>query len=311
MHAFLILALALWPDASAPRRMWRPPAQTTLSDWIWGPGGAERAPRPPFHFVRENLGGTNPKIDVRDARGALWTVKFGGEVHSETFASRLLYAAGYAVEPVYYVREGAVVGAHGLKRARPFLSRGGHFTNARFKLRDGAALAYADGLQWSWIDNPFLGSRELSGLKILMMLVSNWDAKDARDGRGSNTAVFVDGGTYLYGFTDWGSAMGRWGGFFQRSRWDSGRYRRQSRRFVRDAGGGRLVWGFRGKHGGDIAGGIAVEDVRWLVPYLSRITDEQLRAGLASSGATQAEAVTFTSAIRARITRLERIAGMQ
>ena len=48
-----------------------------------------------------------------------------------------------------------------------------------------------DAHGWAWHDNPFVGTHELNGLKILMMLVSNWDNKDVRDvARGSNTAIF-------------------------------------------------------------------------------------------------------------------------
>src|SRR5580765_8562634 len=90
--------------------LWRAPHRMTTSDWVWGPGGEQKAPQPPFTFVKENLGGTNPKVDVRDARGRKWTVKFGGEVHTEVFASRLLYAVGFAAESTYYVSEGVISG---------------------------------------------------------------------------------------------------------------------------------------------------------------------------------------------------------
>ena len=65
----------------------------------------------------------------------------------------------------------------------------------------------------SWNDNPFLGSRELHGLKILVMLLSNWDTKDRRDAaRGSNTAIFerrVGGWRHeaRYLITDWGGSI--------------------------------------------------------------------------------------------------------
>jgi len=46
--------------------------------------------------------------------------------------------------------------------------------------------------------------------------------------------------------------------------------------------------------------------VAWLVRYLGRINDEQLRAGLLASGATSEEAGCFTAAIRDRIEQLRR-----
>jgi hypothetical protein len=252
-------------------------------------------------------------VDVRDAQGARWIVKFGAEIHTDTFASRLLAAVGYVAEPTYFVGEGVVIGVHGLKRAKPYFTADGRFRSARFKLQDNRLMAYADEYRWSWTDNPFLGSHELNGLKILIMLVSNWDTKDARDGGGSNTAVFVRPGpeplTYLYAFNDWGASLGGWGGFFKRDKWDPALYQRETRHFVEGVRDGCVVWGFRGKHEHDITSGITVEDVRWLTPYLARISDEQLRAGLLASGASEYYAGSLTRSIRARIRQLQSVAG--
>src|SRR5689334_1953203 len=75
--------------------LWQSSAEITLSDWIWGPGGEARAPQPPFEFLEEDLKGTNAKIEVRDAKGDQYIAKFGGNNHSDVFASRLLHALGY------------------------------------------------------------------------------------------------------------------------------------------------------------------------------------------------------------------------
>lgn len=281
----------------------------TASDWTWGPGGKEGAPVPPFEFVKEDLGGTNPKVKVRDALGRVWRVKFGSEVHSETFSTRLVTAAGYFLYPTYYVSEGVIAGVHDLKRARPFISADGQFRYAAFKFHDEKTLPYADEYNWTWTDNPFLGSHELNGLKILMMLASNWDAKDATDKEG-NTSVFLRkaDSAYLYSFTDWGATMGKWGSVSTRTKWDCINYARDTKDFVKREKDGVIEWGYSGKHKEDITRGIRVEDVRWLLPYLSPITDEELSAGLAASGATAEEAACFTRAIRERIQVLERVA---
>jgi len=307
------LAVAALPCAGADSNavLWRPPAKITIHDWIWGPGGQARAPKPPFEFLAEDLNGTNAKIKVRDAKGDQWTVKFGGENHSEVFASRLLYALGYVTEPNYFVTSGVVTGAHDLKRAKPFIGKDGGFRRARFKLRDHKALAHAEGRTWSWDDNPFVGTQELNGLKILLMLTSNWDAKDSRDGRGSNTSVYSKPGSedqFLYAFDDWGATMGRWGGFFKRDKWNPAGYQQQTRRFVRTANQG-IEWGYRGKHGKDITSGISPGDVRWLLTYLSDVTDEELRAGLRASGAREAEIDVYTRSLRGRIAQLESVSA--
>lgn len=316
MWLFVSFALswAALPCAGADAKpvLWQAPGEIAMRDWVWGGGGEAHAPKPPFEFVEEDLKGTNPKIKVKDAKGDRWTVKFGGENHSDVFASRLLHALGYVTEPSYFVAGGVIAGAHDLRRAKPFLGKDGAFRYARFKLRDRNILAHVDGATWSWNDNPFTSTPELNGLKILLMLTSNWDAKDGRDGAGSNTGVYtrqgLAGQTY-YAFDDWGATMGKWGGFFERDKWDPAGYREQSRNFVRVTPAQTLEWGYRGKHGKDVTTGIGIGDVRWLLTYLSRVTDAELQAGLRASGATEPEIAVYTAAIRERITQLEHVAA--
>lgn len=228
------------------------------------------------------------------------------------FASRLLYATGYLAEPSYYVASGVIAGAHNLKRAKAFIAKDGNFSRARFKLHD-KTLARVDDKTWTWVDNPFSGSHELNGLKVLMMLTSNWDAKDARDGKGSNTSVYSGkssvGTEFFYSFDDWGATMGKWGGFFGRDKWDPDGYRRQSKSFARMGASQRIEWGYRGKHGKEVTAGISPEDVRWLLTYLAPVTDEYLRAGLRASGASEAQINAYVPSIRGRIEQLRRISS--
>ena len=311
---YLLLAAAL-PCAAADIKplLWQQPGNITVADWTWGPGGEARAPRGPFAFVEEDLKGTNPKIKVRDTRGEQWIVKFGGEDHSEVFAARLLFAMGYAAQPSYFVRSGVITGVHGLKRARLFVGKQGEFAYARFKMHESKKVTRVEGADWSWTNNPFVGSHELNGLKILMMLLSNWDAKDSRDGKGSNTAVYSKpgpgGDQLVYSFDDWGATLGKWGGFFSRDKWNADGYSEQTRAFASSSDGQAIRWGYRGKHGKDITSGIRIEDVRWLVTYLSTVTDEELRAGLQASGATAAQIDVYTQSIRQRISQLQRLCG--
>jgi hypothetical protein len=308
-----LILFALAGVCATAQVLWRDPRPTTISDWTWGPGGEPMFPRPPFQFVKEKLTGTNPKVEVRDAAGRLWTVKFGAEVNADTFCPRLLNALGYAAQPTFFVRSGSIGGVHDLKRARHFVSKDGSFQSARFKLREHHAKDDADSKSWSWVDNPFVGTHELGGLKILIMLLSNWDAKDARDGEGSNNEILepAESSSSWYAVTDWGASLGKSGGFFKRDRWDWNGYRVQTASFVRMAPDGAIDWGFNGKHGRDITAGVGLGEVRWLVPYLSRITDEELQVGLTVSGASVGVAREYTRLIRERIVQLQRVAQSQ
>jgi hypothetical protein len=309
-----LLCAAALPCAAADANavLWVQPANLTVADWTWGPGGDKRAPKAPFEFLEEDLKGTNAKIKVRDANGEHWTVKFGGEDHGDVFAARFLYAMGYQAQASYFVRNGVIAGAHGLKRAKPFLRKNGEFRYGRFKLRESKKMAIVEDGDWSWTDNPFVGTPQLNGLKVLMMLMSNWDATDKRDGKGSNTPVFAvstsEGKQLRYAFTDWGATLGKWGGFFSRDKWNAAGYSAQTASFVR-VDGGALRWGYHGKHAADITSGIRIEDVQWLMQYLARVSDEQIRAGLEASGALPWETDIYARSIRERISQLQRVAG--
>jgi hypothetical protein len=101
--------------------------------------------------------------------------------------------------------------------------------------------------------------------------------------------------------------MGRWGGP-GRSKWDCEGYAQQTRDFVKGVKHGEVEWGYRNPlHSDDITKGIIVEDVAWLLSYLGRITDEQLRAGLEASGAKPKEIECFAKAIRRRIDQLDAV----
>src|SRR5215203_4960320 len=179
------------PLTSARAIIWRDPGPAESLDLAAGPGGPQGAPVPPFQFVEEHGAGTFPCVSVRDARRQLWRVKWGDEVHTEVFAARLAWAAGYFVEVNYFVPSGRIEGADTLQRAGECIRADGSFQNARFELDEPGVVKHFDEHSWAWNDNPFVGTRELNGLKIVMMLLSNWDNKDVRDvARGSNTAIF-------------------------------------------------------------------------------------------------------------------------
>jgi hypothetical protein len=143
------------------------------------------------------------------------------------------------------------------------------------------------------------------------MLMSNWDAKDARDGKGSNTAVYSkpgpQGAQLYYAFDDWGATFGKWGGFFSRDKWNADGFTRQTRAFANCSDGQTIRWGYRGKHSKDVTSGIRLDDVRWLLTYLSGVTDAELRAGLQASGATAPQVDAYARSIRERIGQLQRL----
>jgi hypothetical protein len=295
------------------QRIWRDPGQVERLDFRAGPGGRDGAPAPPFYFLQEHASGSNPCLSVKDANGRTWRVKWGDEVRSETFAVRVVWAAGYYAETTYFIAEGRFEGVTALGRARSCVAEDCTFKDARFELDDKRVTKMFDEHGWAWNDNPFVGTRELNGLKVLLMLLSNWDNKDVRDvARGSNTAIFQhalsDGMIEAwYLIIDWGATMGKWGSVVFREKWNCASYESQSPELISGVEGGTVKWGYIGQRTEDATEGIRVEDVRWLYQYVGRITDDQVREGLYASGATDEEADCFTRAFRDRLNQLKRV----
>jgi hypothetical protein len=101
--------------------------------------------------------------------------------------------------------------------------------------------------------------------------------------------------------------MGKWGNFFKRGKWDCDGYMEQSDDLVKGVKRGEVEWGYSGQHTDAIRKNIPVEHVRWLLSYLGRISDSQIRAALRASGASPSEESCFARALRIRISELQRL----
>jgi hypothetical protein len=317
------------PLRSQRAAIWSDPGDVSRRDLGKGPG---TPPQPPFRFVEEHDTGSQPCVSIRDASGREWRVKWGSEVRTETFGTRLAWALGFFSEQTHFIPEGEITGTRDLRRARACIDEHHRFTEARFELSEDGVVKHFDAHSWAWNDNPFVGTHELNGLKILMMLVSNWDNKDVRDvARGSNTAIFeypLDSAATSsksrprsgsstrhrtearYLIIDWGAALGSWGNnVVQRGRWDVEAYAAQNEAFITGVGEDGIVqWGYQGQRTADATTGISVDDVRWFYELAGQLTDDQLRDGFIASGATPDEAGYFTAAMRGRIDKLREVA---
>jgi hypothetical protein len=246
-------------------------------------------------------------VRVKDALGRTWSAKWGDEVKAELFAGRIAWAAGYYVEPTYFVGQGKIVGATGLKRAASHVAEDGSFLGARFQLWPKGVKLLGDEQSWAWDANRFSRQRGLAGLKLVMMLVSNWDSKDLRDVKdhGSNTGVFrMPSGVLRYTVTDWGGTLGRWGKPLFHTTWDCAGYNEQTSELVEARDDGTLDWGYSG-HRHEVARDIDPRDAAWMAARLGQLRDAQIRAALEASGADPDEVDCFAKAFRARLDRLQ------
>ena len=161
--------------------LWRNPGAIASLDLFYGQGGKESQPAPPFKFESEDLNGTSPKFDARDANGTKWRVKLGGEARPEVVASRFLWAVGYFVEDDYVLPSAQVENLHIRRGAK--LAINGQITDARFARKPDGETKIGT---WQWKKNPFVGTKEFNGLRVMMAVMNNWDLKDV------NNTVFED-----------------------------------------------------------------------------------------------------------------------
>ncbi|MEX2270965.1 MAG: hypothetical protein WD690_05815 [Vicinamibacterales bacterium] len=284
--------------ASRTAVLWNDPGSIAARDLFWGSGSAERAPKPPFVFLQEDTDGAQPKVHVRDAAGREWTAKFGEEVHSGIAASRIVWALGYVADEIYYVDGGTISGATGLTQAAKALGPDGAFTKASFRLRDARATRMDE--RWTFANNPFAGSKELSGLAILMTMLGNWDIQGTRNNR-----ILEVGQEDHYFVSDLGATFGKMGAFpAPRSKWNLEDFQKEE--FIEKVEDGRVDLDYEG-YGG--INEVPIEHARWFAGLASQLTDRQLTDALRASGATKAEIDGFAARLRAKIVQLQNAMG--
>jgi hypothetical protein len=304
------------PLSASHQRIWQKPNRERLSPGSpSGPRETDEAPSPPFNFLEEHTQGSQPCVSVRDAHGRRWRVKWGDEVRAESFAVRVAQACGYFAPPTYFVPGGRIEGANDLQRSRSCVRESdGSFVDARFQLDDPNVTKLFEEHSWAWDDNPFVGTPELSGLKIVVMLLSNWDTKDRRDvARGSNTAIFEHPDARhrreaRYVLSDWGGSMGKWGAnIITRGRWDVDGFESQTPQFVTGVKDGRVSFGYAGQRTADVAGDIPIAHARWFYDHASTLSNHSLIQELLASGATQDEAQRFARSLLERLHQLHAV----
>jgi hypothetical protein len=265
--------------------LWERPNDIASRDLYLGPGGA--AMRPDVRritFIKEEKGGYSKKYRVRDGAGREWVVKIGKEAQSETSAVRLLYGLGYLTEVNYLVPRVTIPGK-------------GTFTNVRFEARPEKLKRVGE---WKWKSNPFSGTPELQGLKIMMALINNWDLKD------SNNVILKDGNELHYAISDLGATFGHasttpilWR--ITRSRNNPANYAKSD--FFEKVKDNRVVLHFGGKNRG-LLKDITIQDAQWIASLLSQLSDRQIRDAFRAANYTPGQINLLTGEVRERTNEL-------
>lgn len=295
--------------------LWRDPVDIASRNLVYGPGGEKDQPQGPFVFIKEDMHGTNPKFVIQDSAGVKWKLKLGVEAQPETAASRIVWAAGYFADEDYFVPDLIIRNVPpNLHRGEQYVEPDGYTHNARLK-------RYIEGEEkagtWKWKENPFYGTREFNGLRVMMALINNWDLKDV------NNTVFEKDGEKIYLVSDLGSSFGTTG-FGMTHKESKGNLESYTdSKFVQkvappvvdffgpgppalnhvfDLGNykSRFDMEWIGKQ-------IPIEDARWLGQILARLSPQQIQAAFGAAGYSPQQMAGFAAVVESRIADLNKL----
>lgn len=285
------------PSAVHLAQLWEPPGNLEDQDLFYGPWGHGRAPDPQavYRFVAKKDHGTNPGVTVVDPGGHEWSVKQapadarGAEGPVEVVLSRVLSAVGYHQPPVYYMPSFTMDDGSGPRRVP-----GGRF---RLKVPELKRLG-----EWSWQDNPFVGTQPYQGLLVILMMFESSDLKNT-----NNTVYEVHGGSgprFWYVVRDLGTALGETGKLAPR-RSDPELFERS--RFITGVSGGFVEFNYRGWHQELVRQRIRPEDVQWASDLLRGLRYEQWTDAFLAGGYDRTVSERFVRRMLLRIRAGERV----
>lgn len=281
------------PAADTPiAEMWERPDDLATRDLFYGPWGREHAPAHDavYTFVKSKRTGMNPGMTVRDPEGRTWSVKQASfndrepEGPIEVVVSRVLSAVGYHQPPVYLLPSFTLADRYG-RRIEP---------GGRFRL--DVVGVHNDG-EWSWQQNPFVGTRPYQGLLVILLLMNSSDLKNE-----NNTLYRLqapDGSSrHWFVVRDLGIALGDTGRVSPR-RGDIDRFERT--RFITGTANGYVTFGYRGYHQELVRGRLTPEDVRWACELLAGLNGDQWRDAFRAGFFEPAVADRFIHVLTERI----------
>jgi len=273
------------------KELWQRPNEIASADLFYGPWGSERAPDPDatYSFVSRKQHGTNPGVTVRDSMGREWHVKQpphndqGAEGPIEVTLSRVLSAVGYHQPPVYFLRSLSISDGRGTH-----LEPGG-----RFRLTDKSLKHVGE---WSWEQNPFVGTRPYQGLLVILMMFNSSDVKN------ENNALYEvkHGGGQperWYVVRDLGTALGETGRLAPQ-RGDPDIFAREP--FITSVKDGFVQFNYHGWHQ-ELFRRITPEDVAWASEWLSKLSDQQWSDAFRAGGYKPAIADRFIGRLHEKI----------
>jgi hypothetical protein len=288
---------------AAIAELWIEPSDLQTRDLFHGAGGTSLVPRDPaYTFVARDTSGWSPGFDVRSRDGIEWSVKLGPEAQTEVVTSRILWGIGFHQPPAYYVERWSLTGAES-----------GPQEAGRFRPSVPGREVTGD---WSWYENPFVGSRAFGGLIVANLILNNWDWKT------SNNKIYslsppVKGVARWFVVRDLGASLGkttypavlkwfRLRGFGQGTRNDLPGF--ESQGFIRRVDGTRVEFDYRGIYR-DVIESVTPDDVRWTCRLLARLSDDQWRDAFRAGGYPPGQAARYITKIKGKVAQGLQLTG--
>ena len=267
--------------------LWREPSDIASRNLYLGPGG--EAMKPDLNkvtFIEEKETSRSAKFRVRDALGREWMVKVGGDAQAEVAASRIVWAVGYYTDVSYLVTRVEITGK-------------GTFENARFEARS-KGIKRLD--EWMWDDNPFSGTNEFQGLKVLLALLDNWNLKNentkvlfVREDEAARSELRYIISDFDVKFDKAESWPSVWHAPLVKSA--------TAAKFIVKVKDNIIDFGYTGKHKERLAG-ITIAQAKWIGIWLARLSDGQLRDALRAGNYSPDEIQFLEKTLRSRINEL-------
>jgi hypothetical protein len=283
-------AITIQPPAEPPtpgtiKQLWADPGSEPR-DLFWGIGGQKYAPKPHaiYTFKERDAAGFSTKYIVKDPDGIEWNAKIGPEAQVEVLLSRILWGLGFHQQPIYYLpswtmKDNGITSTISEARFRP-------------KLKEFERLDE----YWWWQQNPLVGTRELSGLLVVLLMFNSTDLKN------DNNSIYTltepaEGATRWFVVRDLGAALGETGKFYPKRNCLEC-FERHG--FITAVDGDRIEFDYAGRHQ-ELISMIRRADVRWAAEHMARLTDKQWHDAFRAANYADADAERFINRLEEKI----------
>lgn len=275
---------AATPLAAGERaQLWAQPANIRSRNLFVGPGGQESTPTSSVRFkvVKFDGAGNSVGYDLVDGEGREWKAKLGEEVQPEIVASRLLWAIGFHQPPMYLVSSLQLDGGRSEDSGQP----------ARLRAEDG----YKTEGEWSWHENPYVGTRPLKGLLVANLILNNWDLKSSQ-----NRIYLMNargGPQRRYVVQDLGAALGKTG-------WPTGNRNDvegfENQNLIKRVENGLVEFDYDARHT-ELFKDITPADVAWTCRLFARLTDRQWNDAFRAANYSEDLSKRFIAKLKSKV----------